>query len=291
MKSAGMNWSSAMSTSHLRQRTVATLTLGNYSERTIATYIDWLGKLSEHYNRSPDQLTDTQVQDFLLYLIEERKLAWSTVNQALAAIRFLFEKVLGRDHAELRVPARRKVTRRACVYSLAQVQQLLAAAHNPKHRALLMCVYGAGLRVSEVVALRPEHIESQRGLIRVEQGKGRKDRYTVLPHRLLDELRHYYRCVHPGEWLFFGRDRARPMPISSAQKIFYLIRNRIGIDYGGIHTLRHCFATHMLEAGADIYELKRMMGHSAIKTTAGYIHISKEHLLSVQSPLDQLNQQ
>jgi integrase/recombinase XerD len=277
-----------MSTTPLRQRTIDTLTLGHYSERTITTYIDWLIRLGKHYHCSPAELTNEQVQDFLLYLIEERKLTWSTVNQALAAIRFLFEKVLGRPRAELRVPARRKVTRRASVYSKEQVAELLAAARNPKHRALLMCIYGAGLRVSEAVALQPGHIESSRGLIRVEQGKGRKDRYTVLPHRLLDELRQYYRYFHPGEWLFFGRDRSKPMPIGSAQKIFYLARNRVGINHGGIHTLRHCFATHMLEAGADIFELKRMMGHSALRTTAGYIHISKEHLMSVKSPLDLL---
>ena len=275
-------------TTPLRQRTIDTLKLGHYSERTIKTYIDWLIRLGEHGHCSPAELTNEQVQDFLLYLIEERKLAWSTVNQALAAIRFLFEKVLGRPRADLRVPARRKVTFRACAYSKEQVANLLAAAQNPKHRALLMCVYGAGLRVSEVVKLRPKHIESQRGLVRVEQGKGRKDRYTVLPDRLLDELRGYYRYFHPGEWLFFGRDRSKSMPIGSAQKIFYLIRNRAGIDHGGIHTLRHCFATHLLEAGADIFELKRMMGHSAIKTTSGYIHISREHLQSVRSPLDDL---
>lgn len=283
-----MNRRLSMSTTPLRQRTIDTLKLGHYSERTIKTYIDWLIRLGEHYHRSPDRLTNEQVQDFLLYLIEERKLAWSTVNQALAAVRFLFEKVLGRPRADLRVPARRKVTRRAGIYSLKQVEQLLAAAQNPKHRALLMCVYGAGLRVSEVVSLKPEHIESARGLIRVEQGKGRKDRYTILPRRLLEELRRYHRCFLPQQWLFFGRDRAKPMPIGSAQKIFYLVRNRVGIDHGSIHTLRHCFATHLLEAGADLFELKRMMGHSAIKTTSGYIHISREHLQSVRSPLDQL---
>lgn len=277
-----------MATTPLRQRTIETLKLGHYSERTITTYIDWLIRLGEHYHCSPAELDNDQVQAFLLYLIEERQLAWSSVNQALAAIRFLFEKVLGRPRADLRVPARRKVTRRASIYSKEQVAALLAAARNPKHRALLMCVYGAGLRVGEVVVLRPEHIESARGLIRVEQGKGRKDRYTLLPNRLLEELRSYFQYFHPGEWLFFGRDRAKPLPVGTAQKIFYLARNRVGIDHGGIHTLRHCFATHLLEAGADIFELKRMMGHSAIKTTSGYIHISKEHLQSVRSPLDHL---
>jgi integrase/recombinase XerD len=159
-----------MATTPLRQRTIDTLTLGHYSERTIKTYIDWLIRLGEHFHRSPAELGSKQVQDFLLHLIEERKLAWSTVNQALAACRFFYEKVLHRPPAGLRVPARRKTTFRARAYSTQQISALLAAAQNPKHRALLMCVYGAGLRVGEVVVLKPGHIESQRGLIRVEQG-------------------------------------------------------------------------------------------------------------------------
>ena len=272
----------------LRERTLETLKLGHYAERTTKSYIDWLIRISEYYNRSPAELSNEQVQAFLLHLIEEKKLEWSTVNQAMAAFRFLYNKVLYRPGVDLHVPARRKVTRRAHVYSTKQVASLLAAARNPKHRALLMCVYGAGLRVSEVVMLQPKHIESDRGLIRVEMAKGNKDRYTVLPDRLLRELRDYYRYFRPEQWLFFGRDRSKPLPIGSAQKIFYLVRNRAGIDHGGIHTLRHCFATHMLEAGADIFELKRMRGHTAIKTTSGYIHISKEHLVSIESPLERL---
>jgi site-specific recombinase XerD len=272
----------------LRERTIDTLKLGHYSERTMETYIDWLIRLSLHYNRSPDELTEAEVQAFLLYLIDKQKLAWSTVNQALASFRFLYEKVLHQERGTLRVPARRKVTRRAIAYSKEQIRQLLNAAPNPKHRALILCIYGAGLRVSEAVALRPDQIESQRGLIRIEQAKGNKDRYTILPNRLLNELRDYYRCFHPDKWLFFGRDRSVPMPIGSAQKIFYLARNRAGIDHGSIHTLRHSFATHMLEAGVDLFELKRMMGHSSIRTTAGYIHLSIEHLCAVQSLLDRL---
>ena len=272
----------------LREQTLNTLTLGHYAQRTRDRYIDWLIQISQHYNRSPEVLTEEEVQAYLLYLTEKRNLAWSTVNQALAAFRFLNEKVLHRERGTLRVPARRKVTRRAFAFSKEQIIQLLAAAHNPKHRALIMCVYGAGLRVSEVVKLKPEHIESGRHLIRIEQAKGCKDRYTILSDRLLGELRDYWRDFRPEEWLFFGRDRSRPMPIGSAQKIFYSIRNRAGISKGSMHTLRHSFATHMLESGIDIFELKRMLGHASLKTTYGYIHISKEHLCSIQSPLDQL---
>lgn len=270
----------------LRERTINTLKLGHYAERTIQTYIDWLIRLSEYYHCSPSELNHDQV--YLLYLIEEKRLAWSTVNQALSAFRFLYEKVLYCPHFMLRVPARRKVTRRAQVFSQEQIAALLKAAQNPKHRALIMTAYGAGLRVSEVVELRPEHIESERHLIRVEPGKGHKDRYTILPARLLDELRSYWRCFHPDPWLFFGRDRARPMPIGSAQKIFYLVRQRAGIRTGSMHTLRHSFATHMLESGADIFEIKRMQGHSALATTSGYIHLSQKHLCSIMSPLDRM---
>jgi len=287
MRKVGLDEEIPVSTS-LRDQTINTLKLGHYSERTIKTYIDWLIRISLHYNRSPAKLTEEEVQAFLLHLTEEKNLAWSTVNQALAAFRFLYEKVLHQERGTLRVPARRKRTRRAFAFSKEQIIQLLAVAHNPKHHALIMCVYGAGLRVSEVVKLKPEHIESGRNLIRVEQAKGRKDRYTILSDRLLIELRNYWRSFRPGEWLFFGRDRSRPMPIGSAQKIFYLLRNRAGISKGSLHTLRHSFATHMLEGGVDIFELKRMLGHSSIKTTSGYIHISKEHLCSIQSPLDQL---
>lgn len=200
----------------LRERTIDTLRLGHYSERTIHTYVGWLIRLSTHYHCSPAELPPEQVQAFLLHLTEEEKLAWSTVNQALAAYRFFYEKVLYHPHVELRVPARRKVTRRAFAYSKKQALAILDAARNPKHRALLMCVYGAGLRVSEVVVLKPGHIESQRGLIRVEQGKGRKDRYTILPARLLTELRNYYRCFHPQKGVKKG--------VSPPNSLYYALK-------------------------------------------------------------------
>lgn len=272
----------------LRQRTLDAFTLGNYAERTSDTYIHWIERLAKYYNRSPAQLSPEQIQAFLLHLIEEKKLEWSTVNQAMSAYKFLFKKVLGIEDYSFHVPARRKQTRRPIAFSREQVSQLFSVITNPKHNAMLRTVYGAGLRVSEVVRLRPEHIESQRGLIRVEQAKGKKDRYTVLPTSLLEPLRSYYRYFSPQEWLFFGRDRSLPISISSVQKSFGHYRDLAGLPNVGIHTLRHSFATHYLEGGGDIYRLKNMLGHAALGTTNGYIHLSNLDLREAQSPLDQL---
>jgi site-specific recombinase XerD len=272
----------------LRQRTLDTLKLGNYADRTIQCYVGWIERLAGFYHLPPDQLSIEQVQVFLLHLIEKEKKTFSTVNQAMCAYRFLYREVLELEDCSLHVPARRKQTRRPIAYSKEQISALFSEISNPKHNAVLRTVYGAGLRVSEVVQLRPEHILSERGLIRVEQGKGKKDRYTVLPSSLLEPLRAYYRCFAPGEWLFFGRDRSVPMPISTAQKFFGHYRDQAGLPKVGIHTLRHSFATHYLESGGDIYRLKRMMGHSSLSTTHGYIHITNNHLDQVRSPLDHL---
>ena len=150
-----------------------------------------------------------------------------------------------------------------------------------------MTVYAAGLRVSEVVRLQPQHIESSRNMIRVEQGKGNKDRYTLLPKKLLKELRSYWRIHQPKAWLFFGWDRNRPMAIRTAQKTYHNAKQKAGITKGqGIHTLRHCFATHLLEAGYDIFVIKKMMGHGSLSTTARYLHMTRERLGGIESPLD-----
>jgi site-specific recombinase XerD len=170
-----------------------------------------------------------------------------------------------------------------------EVNSIVNASANLKHRALLATVYGSGLRVSEVVRLRPEHIESSRMMIRIEQAKGAKDRYTVLSKTGLSLLRAYWREYRPGEWLFFGRDKKKPLSIGTAQRVYYQAKAKAGITKGrGIHTLRHCFATHLLDQGVELFIIKRWLGHSAIKTTCRYIHTSPEQFLRIQSPLDQL---
>lgn len=171
--------------------------------------------------------------------------------------------------------------------SKGEVKKILQTTTNIKHRALLATVYGSGLRVSEVVKLRPEHIESNRMQIRVEQGKGRKDRYTILSRCGLSLLRDYWRAEQPKKWLFFGQDKKSPMAIGTAQRIYYQAKDKTKLTKGrGIHTLRHCFASHCLEAGIELYVIKRWLGHTSIKTTCKYIHLSPDYLNKIKSPLE-----
>ena len=177
------------------------------------------------------------------------------------------------------------------VLSVEEVQCLLNSVSNLKHRALLMVAYSAGLRVSELVSLKVHHIESDssRMMIRIENGKGQKDRYTILSTKVLKVLKEYWKEYRPKEWLFFGNDINKPMPIGTAQKIYYNAKKKAGITKGrGIHTLRHCFASHMLWNGEDIYTIKRLLGHSSIKTTYKYLHVTRQQIAAVISPLDML---
>jgi site-specific recombinase XerD len=173
--------------------------------------------------------------------------------------------------------------------SRGEISRLLEAARNPKHRVLLMTTYGGELRVSELVCLQPADIHSERMLIRINQGKGRKDRYTLLSPRLLEELRAYWRKYRPQRWLFEGAKAGCHLVVGTAQKIFEHAKERAGIQHGqGIHSLRHSFATHLMEAGVPLPVIQRLMGHSSLSTTAKYLHVTSQHLDSIRSPLDLL---
>jgi site-specific recombinase XerD len=275
--------------SELRTKFNNYMTLRGFSPKTKTAYINAVEGLAKFYMISPDQLTNDQIQTYLLYLIEDRKLAWSTCNVAFSAYRCFYSHLLKRNETEFHIPPRTRQRQLPVILSVKEVKQIIDSAGSLRNRTLLKTVYSAGLRVSEVVALKAEHIESKRKLIRVEQGKGKKDRYTILSDRLLTELRKYWKIYHPESWIFFGRDRSEPMTIWTAQKIFYKAKKKAGIKKGnGIHTLRHCFATHTLEQGQgqDIYVLKRMLGHTSLETTMTYLHITNERISTIKSPLD-----
>jgi len=265
------------------------MTLRGFSPRTHESYIHALEELARYYHRALDGLTCMEVQRFLDYLISVRHLAWATINVYFSAYRFLYEQVLKRDPKEFSIPPRGRSGKRPGVLSKEEALRLLDAPRNIKHRALLGMVYGSGLRVSEAVTLKPHHIESDRMMVRIEQGKGHKDRYTVLSSLALERLKEHWRVDGPMDYLFYGRDKSRPMSVGTAQQVYYQALEKSGVRrVGGIHVLRHCFATHLMEMGTDIYIIKRWMGHRALRTTAGYMHVTSEHLRSVKSPLDLL---
>lgn len=275
----------------LRTRFNDYMVLRGLAPNTQEAYILAVLGLARYYDQSPAKLSNDQIQAYLLYLIKDRCLAWSSLNVAFSAMRCFYTQILKWDETRFHIPPRSRQKKRPRILSIQETHRLLCVVTNPKHRALLMTVYGAGLRVSEVVRLKPHHIESDRMLIRVEQAKGRVDRYTILQERLLEELRIYWRVYRPGrEWLFPGSDRNQPLSVASAQRIYNQARDKAGITRGrGIHTLRHCFATHMLEAGEDIDSIQRWMGHKSIVTTSGYLHVCKPRQRTAKSPLDELN--
>jgi site-specific recombinase XerD len=273
--------------SELRERFDNHMIIRDLSPNTRRVYLYHMTELTKFYMRSPDTLTNDEIQKYLLHLIVHKKHAWNTTNQAFSAFRLFYAGVLKRDKTEFHIPPRPKMKQLPSVLSVEEVVRIIDSARNLKHRALLMTTYTAGLRVSEVVGLKPRHIESKRMLIRVEQGKGKKDRYTLLSEKTLETLRAYWKAYTPGEWLFFGRDRKIPMPARTAQRIFHHAKTRACVIGGrGIHTLRHCFATHLIDIGVDVYSVKRMMGHSALSTTSKYVHVTKNKISKIVSPFD-----
>jgi site-specific recombinase XerD len=274
----------------LRQKFENHLILRRYSPKTSTAYINAVKSLAEYYRRSPDRLSDDQVQEYLLYLLEEKRLSWNTCNVHFSGIKHFYTSILQRD-INLSLPPRPRIKKICLALSKEEVRQLIFSCTNLKHRALLLTVYSAGLRVSEVVKLEPSHIERSRKMLRVEQGKGKKDRYTLLSDQLLNTLEEYWREYRPDKFLFFGKTKSRPMPIETAQQIYYNAKKKAGIKRGkGIHTLRHCFATHLLEHGTSTIEIKRLMGHSSIRTTAKYLHVTNETISKIISPLDMVIQ-
>ena len=276
--------------SPLRQKFIDEMKLRNFSIRTVSSYTRAVAALAGHYLRSPDKISEQEIRQYLLFMTEERKLTYSTCNVAISAFKLFYNDILGQGEIRLKIPLRKTTKRLPEVLSMKEIERVLQVEMNPKHRTLLMTTYAAGLRVSEVTRLKIKDIESQRNLIRVDQGKGKKDRYTVLSPRLLEELRSHYARFRPQEFLFYGADIEKPLSRSAAQQIYYKAKKKAGITKGGgIHCLRHCFATHMLEAGMDIRTLQIILGHASLSSTAMYLHITMKHLGKTQSPFDLLD--
>jgi site-specific recombinase XerD len=258
-----------------------------FSSRTHETYMAAVVRLAKFYTRAPDQLTTDEVQAYLAHLLQERKLSWSTWAQAAHAFRFLYHVTLGRDRTQFHVPAPRQPQKLPEILSREEVWRLLTACTRVRDRLLLATTYAAGLRVSEVVTLKVADLDADRMTVRIAQGKGAVDRYVPLSPRLLKEWRAYWQTFPPGLWLFPNRPGTRPIDVTVAQKIYPLTKLRAGIrKQGGIHALRHAFATHLLEAGRDVHTVPRLLGHRDVSSTIRYVPPSQGRVLATPSPLD-----
>ncbi len=275
----------------LRDQFVRHMGLRGFSKSTVTGYVHAIVELATAYGRSPDTLSNEEIQEHLWYLIKERKLAWSTINVRFSAYRSFFYDMLGWDKTQFRIPARKRSKKQVTVLTRQEVEAIIDAPSDFKHRAMLTMVYGSGLRASEVPALTARHIESARDrmMVLVENGKGNKDRYTILSKRALKVLREYWKAYRPAEggWLFPGRKKGRAVCTGTVQRAYKKAAAKAGVSKkGGIHLLRHAFATHLLDEGVSVYAIKRLLGHASLSTTAGYLHVTAAHVRNIDSPLD-----
>ena len=278
--------------SQLRNQMIRDMQLRKFAPGTQKIYLNAVKGLANYHHCSPDILSSGQIEDYILYLFNERKMATGSCYAVFSGLRFFYGVTLGRDSSTIPIPPTKKLAMLPEILSIEQVEKLFSVTHNPKHRVMLMTAYGGGLRVSELVKLKVTDIHSDRMVIRINQGKGRKDRYTLLPKRLLEELRSYWSIKKPKVWLFPGQPKDRPLSSRMAQKTYHIAIKKAGIKRkGGIHTLRHCFATHLLETGENIRTIQLLMGHRSILTTMRYLQITSKSLKGTQSPLDLMSSQ
>jgi site-specific recombinase XerD len=268
---------------------IRAMELKNLSSHSQRAYLAAVTGIARHYRQSPDKITNKMIEDYLLYLKNEKGNSPNSCGSILTGLRFFYKNVIKKE-ISIGYSVRKIPRKLPTVLTKEQVWKITCAPENLKHRLILMTTYAAGLRASEVIALKPKHIESERMLIKVEDGKGRKDRYTMLSVKLLDELRHYYRKFHPKTYLFPSSHKKRkdkPLSYEAVRSIYEKARKNAGVKKGeGLHTLRHSFATHLLEAGYDIRKIQVLMGHARLTTTMIYLHVSRETLSKIPSPLD-----
>jgi integrase/recombinase XerD len=274
----------------LRRRMIDDMTLRNFTLQTIQSYVLCVARFARYFNKSPEHLGPEHVRTYLLYLVQQRRVSFSYYKQTRSALRFLYRVTLGRGDIPDGIPPVKQPRTLPVVLSPDEVACFFAAVRNIKHRAILMTAYAAGLRVSEVTRLQVSDIDSHRMVIRVRQGKGRKDRYVMLSPRLLEALRAYWKAVRPGDILFPGASPDRPITTESIKKVCQRARVAAGLGKPiTAHTLRHSFATHLLEAGTDLRTIQVLLGHRSFSTTARYVHVATASLPSIESPFDRLD--
>ncbi len=273
----------------LRRRMLEDMQLRNFASETQRNYIHHIKGLGQFYQTSPEQLDLEDIRDYQLHLLNERQQSPQTVNQFVSAAKFLYQVTLETVWPEKALPRVRVPDKLPVVLSPAEVDAFFQQVGTLRHRAALMTAYGAGLRVSEVVRVKVSDIDSERRLIRVEQGKGKRDRYAMLSPRLLEVMRAWWQVERPRDWLFPGRRPGRHMDAATLQLVCRQAAALAGIAKRvRVHTLRHSFATHLLDSGVDLRIIQEMLGHTRIDTTARYAQVSPRRVAATKSPLDQL---
>jgi site-specific recombinase XerD len=270
----------------LRQKMIRAMELKNLSDNTQRAYLADVTGIARFYNQSPDKFTKEKIEDYLLYLKHDKGNAPNSCYSVLTGLRFFYKYVTEKE-IPVTYSIRRTTRKLPQVLTMEEIWKIICSTNNLKHRLILMTTYSAGLRASETINLKAENIDSERMLIKVK-GKGGKERYTLLSKRLLPELRHYYKTFPPKTYLFpSGYKKHQTLCYESVRCIYENARKKAGVKNGaGIHTMRHSFATHLLEAGYDIRKIQVLMGHSRLSTTMIYLHVSRETLSKIPSPLD-----
>ncbi len=273
----------------LRERMIQDMGIRNYSPHTVSAYVHCAAAFAKYHGKSPELLGPKHVRAYQRYLVEEKKIAWSRFNQTVCALRFLYRVTLDRDWMINHLPHPRRSRTLPVVLSVEELSAFFAAIKNIKHHTILQAMYGAGLRISEVLNLGVDDIDSQRRVLRISQAKGKKDRYALLSITVLDVLRAYWKAYRPTSWLFPGRSPDHPMRARTIQSICRRAAETAGLSKPVTpHTMRHCFATHLLEAGTDLRTIQHLLGHRGMSTTAIYLHVAGSTLESARRSVDLL---
>ena len=258
----------------LRKEMIDWMERRNYSASTIKSYVTAVVMLSRYYGRCPSQLSEREVAAYMNYITKQRGYSYGSISGAHSGIKLFWRQILSREWNTKLLPRPKRPKVLPEILSLEEVQRLIDMTSNKKHNAILRVLYSTGLRVGELVKLEPSDIDSKRMVVRVRKGKGKKDRYTRLTLSLLSQLRAYWKLYRPAHYLFEGRVPGRHISSRTVQAVFHQARNRAGINRQvGVHVLRHCFATHLLEAGVDSLIIKQLLGHAHLSTTAKYLHV------------------
>ncbi|MCX5799769.1 MAG: site-specific integrase [Candidatus Eisenbacteria bacterium] len=273
--------------SSLRQRMIEDLRIRNYSQNTINVYTRCVASYASHFGKSPDLLGPKHIRDYQLFLVKSKRASWALFNQTVCALRFFYQVTLGRRESVEHIAYPRREKRLPVVLSVGELRAFFQAVENLKHRTILMTMYAAGLRVSEATGLCVADIDSESMLVRIRQAKGNRDRYVPLSSAPLTAFREYWSVYKPKSWLFPGRPSHQPLSTRVVQMACSRARRKARLSKPvTTHTMRHCFATHLLEAGTDLPTIQLLLGHRSLSSTATYLHVSTRALQPTQSLLE-----